>query len=366
MKVLIVVNNLRVANGVATVIMNQYDALIDNDYKIDFVQFLEMESPYIQKIEENNGKIYTIKKNVKHIKEIFNILKNNKYDIVHINQMNLYTVILIILAYFMKVKHIVYHSHNTKIPGTLKRKIQEKMCNIVYKIFANKYIACSEKAGIDAFGKSKFVILKNSIDVKKFAYNYNTRVSLRQKLNIGDETFVIGTVCRIAKQKNPKFILEIIAEVVKKKKKCVFLWIGSAPSDNDSIVLELKKIAQEMKIEKNILWLGSKTDVYNWYSVMDVFLMPSFWEGLGITYIESQANSLITFASDVVPEDTHITNLIKYLSLNLPAKKWADEICKYSTRNQQSSQDNYSKFVEHGYDLTTAKEDLLKIYNSFK
>ena len=365
MKILIVVNNLRVANGVATVIMNQYDSLINNGDKVDFMQFLDFKSPYIERIKRNNGNIFSVKKNYKSIKKMFNILKREKYDILHINQMNLQTVMLIIMARIMNIKCIIYHSHNTKIPGGIKRTFLEKISNIVYKVFAKQFIACSEKAGKDAFGKKEFVVLKNSIDVKKFEYNYKVREKLRQELELKDDAFVVGTVCRFAEQKNPILMIDIVAEVIKRKPNSIFLWIGSASSDKEPIVEKMKERVKELNIEENMLWVGSKEDIYNWYSVMDVFLMPSKWEGLGITYIEAQANSLPTFASDVVPKDTNITEFMHYYSLNLSASEWANEICKYYVRSENSNVDNYNKFIKAGYDLLNAKDDLLKIYNDF-
>lgn len=62
MKILIVLNNLRVANGVATVIMNQYDTLIEHKIDVDFIQFLDFDSPYIEHIKNNDGKIFLVKK----------------------------------------------------------------------------------------------------------------------------------------------------------------------------------------------------------------------------------------------------------------------------------------------------------------
>lgn len=365
-KVLIVVNNLRMANGVATVIMNQYKSLIDNGYDVDFMQFLNFDSPYSELVKSNKGIITTINKNFSGIKKICMLIKKEKYDIIHINQMNFFTVFLVIYAKIKRTKNIIYHSHNTKIPGGFKRNILETMSNIVYSLFSNRLIACSKKAGEDSFGKKKFTILKNSIDVKKFEYDFRIRNKLRENINISKEKFVIGTVCRIADQKNPMFMLDIISEVIKMKSNTIFLWIGSAPTDNDTVLIKIREKIKELNLQENVVFVGSKEDVYNWYSVMDVFLMPSKWEGLGITYIEAQANSLPTFASDVVPRDTQITNLIKYFSLSLEPSEWAKEICKYDIRNKNSKKNNYECFVRNGYDSQIAKRDLLNIYNSLK
>lgn len=365
MNVLMVVNNLRVANGVATVIMNQYDELLKNGYNIDFLEFIYFDSPYVKKIKSKGGNITTVKRNYDGIKKICRLLKSKKYDILHINQMNFHTVILVILAKVLKIEFIVYHSHNTKIPGSFKRRLLEKMCNFVYNSFGNKFIACSTAAGKDSFGKRKFIILKNSINIKKFNYSEKNRKKIRTENKISDDTFVVGTVCRIAGQKNPLFMLDIISEIVKIRPNMVFLWVGSAVSENDEILKKINVQIEKLNIKKNVLFVGSKNDVNSWYSAMDVFLMPSKWEGLGITYIEAQANSLPTFASNVVPNDTKVTDLIKYLSLDDSPKKWAKEICKYNIRDKLNSDYYNDYFIKAGFDSKIAKSDLAKIYNNF-
>lgn len=361
MNVLMVLNNLRVANGVATTIMNQYDELINSGFNVDFMEFLDFDSPYTDKIKKNGGKIFCVSKNKSALKNISNILRNKKYDIVHINQVNAQTVQLAVVARCYHVPHVIFHSHNTKIPGGIKRRVLETGCNIVYGAFADTLIACSEQAGKDSFGRKEFVVLKNSIDARKFEFNKTKRIEIRKQLEISENTLVVGTVCRYARQKNPVLMINIVDELLKMGIDTEFLWIGSAPSENDPVYIEMQKKVQEKGIADKMLWVGSKNDVFNWYSAMDVFLMPSLWEGLGITYIEAQANSLPTFASDVVPIETKITNLIKYYPIDLDANAWAREIKKCSIRN--GNVENYfGQIEEAGYDLTSAKADLLHIY----
>lgn len=364
MKVVIVLNNLRVANGVATTIMNQYDALIENHIKVDFIQFLQFDSPYVDCIKQNGGEIYLISKDINGIKQIKQILEKEQYDIVHINQVNYHTVCMAMMAHHCGVKKIIFHSHNTKIPGGLKRNILEKVCNIVYSIFADELIACSAQAGKDSFGKHKFIILKNAIDISKFRFDEDVRKSVCKELEIKEDTFVVGTVCRYARQKNPLFMIDIMAEIIKIRPNSKFLWIGSAPKENDPLLEQIKKHIKMYNIEDKILLVGSKTDVEKWYSAMDVFMMPSIWEGLGITYIEAQANSLPTYASTVVPRDTNITPLISYLSLSDSAKTWADAICSNGIRSHCEIVNYYENFARLGYDLQFSRCDLFNIYKN--
>lgn len=362
MNVLIVLNNLRVANGVATTIMNQYDALVEQGYKVDFMQFLRFESPYVERIEKNGGKIILVQKDHRDLHQMIQVLKNTRYDIVHINQMNAQTVKLAAIAHFFGVRCVIVHSHNTKIPANWKRTVLEAMCNLAYRLFADQRLACSESAGRDAFGKQPFLVLKNAIDVSKFRFNADQRNRIRGELGISSDTFVVGTVCRYARQKSPIFMIDIMNEVIKKRPGSLFLWVGSAPRDDDPIYLQMKQRVKELHLENAMCWVGSKTDVHHWYSAMDVFMMPSLWEGLGITFVEAQANSLPTLASDVVPRDTQITPLISYHSLSASPAVWADAILKYDVRTEVSGRDYSQQFLEAGYDLKTACSDLAKIY----
>ena len=361
MNILMVLNNLRVANGVATTIMNQYDELIHNGFNVDFMEFLDFDSPYIDRIKKNGGEIFCVSKNKNALKNMSNILKRKNYNIVHINQVNAQTVQLAIIARYYQVPHVVFHSHNTKIPGGVKRRVLETGCNIVYRMFADTLVACSEQAGKDSFGNKDFVVLKNSIDARKFEFNKTKRDEIRTQLNISADTLVVGTVCRYARQKNPIFMIDIIDKLLNMGINTKFLWVGSAPSENDPVYKEMQKEIRRRNIADKMLWVGSKNDIFNWYSAMDVFLMPSLWEGLGITYIEAQANSLPTFASDVVPVETKVTELIKFYSLNLSADEWALEISKCSIRNG-NVKNYFNEIKKAGYDLTTAKSDLLHIY----
>lgn len=365
MKVLIVLNNLRVANGVATVMMNQYDALVQNGYTVDFLQFLDFDSPYVEHIRENGGKIVTLQKGKSSLKKMRQVLREGQYDILHVNQMNAQTVQLVVLARCMGMRHVVYHSHNTKIPGNWKRKMLEKGCNLFYRIFANHFVACSTQAGRDAFGTQKFTVLKNSIDVARFRFDAGKRRQLREQLNISEKTFVVGTVCRYAEQKNPILMIDIVNEILKINPNTVFLWVGSAPTEDDPTWLQMQQRVQQLGIQAQMRWVGSKADVYNWYSAMDVFLMPSRWEGLGITYIEAQANSLPTFASDVVPKDTQITELIRYIPLSCAADVWAEELMKCPVRGEGVALVNEERLVQAGYDSAGNGQSLLAMYKKF-
>lgn len=365
--VLFITNSFRTCNGVATVLMNQYQALIDAGYKVDILQFWDIDSVYAERVRKNGGNVITYKilssklDNIRKIKEFY---KDHTYDIVHINHTDLIAAMFIWCAKEAHVPVIVYHSHNTKLLGGLKRNLKSTIYDYLCVKGANLYLACSKRAGDDVFKNKQFTILHNAIAIDKFKFNNENRKKIRKELNINENDLVIGTVCRYAEQKNPIFMYEIFSEILKKNSNAIFLWVGSAASEEDPIVRQMKLTAKKLKIEEKLRLVGSKDDVYNWYSAMDVFLMPSKWEGLGITYIESQANGLPTFASDVVPDDAKVTALFKSISLNETPEAWAKQICKCKIRNKENVVDYKQDIVDKGYDITKTNAELLKIYQN--
>lgn len=365
--VLFITNSFRTCNGVATVLMNQYQSLIDAGFMVDVLQFWDIDSIYADRVRRNGGRVITFNiadEKLENLRNISAFYKNNHYDIVHVNHTDLIAAMFIWCARKRGIPAIVYHSHNTKLKGNLKRNIKSFVYDYLCVTGSNLYLACSEQAGKDVFGSREFTVLHNAIDVKKFRFDTTDRKALRHELNIEDDTFVLGTVCRYAEQKNPILMYEIFSEVLKRKPGAIFLWVGSAASENDPIVAQMKLKAKELGIEKNLRLVGSKDDAYRWYSPMDVFLMPSKWEGLGITYIEAQANGLPTFASDVVPKDAKVTPLFQTLSLETTPGEWAEAICVYGTRSDKSLPNYEQEITDKGYNIRMSNSELLKIYRN--
>ena len=261
-------------------------------------------------------------------------------------------------------KHGLYaiaHSHNTNGVG---------FGDLVYRAFAfptrfiaDQFFACSRAAGVDRFGSrignddSRCIVLRNAIDTQRFAYSAQTRRAARSKWGISDDEFVIGHVGRFVQQKNHIFLLDIFAEMLKREPKSRLLLVGQ--EDPDHII---RQKAEALGIADRIIFAGVHRDTAPFYQAMDVFLLPSLFEGFGIVNIEAQTSGLPCFASDkVVAPESKVTDLMHFIPLEKSPKQWSEEIFQFLSL--LGPRRDYSHEVRAaGYDIGEVSKDLELFY----
>ena len=219
----------------------------------------------------------------------------------------------------------------------------------------NKYsdirLACSYEAGKWLHGKNDFTVINNAIETKKFAFNETIRRKIREELKINDNEFVIGHVGRFEKVKNHKFLIDIFKKYQRINKNSKLMLIG-----NGSLQKDIKEYVKEQQLEDKVLFLGVKTDANLYYNAMDLFVFPSFNEGLGIVTIEAQANGLHVIASNKIPPQTKVTNNISFLDLG-DNERWIKEI-------EQIRKEKVNRVIniKEEYNVKYTVEKMLKIY----
>ena len=330
LRVLFIVPNLRIGTGVTNVIINHYDKLIKENYHIDFCALQNRESPFTEFIKQNGGHIYFMPEGENGYPSktqtpafLKNLIHFGNYDIVHTNIVGRFAVYI---GYYSKkygVPYRIYHAHNPRDMHDIRSFIASIIFDNLSVNYNNRYLACSKAAGNSVFKQRKFEVIRNTIDTEKFRFSEKERYFIRKKLDIPDKTLVVGTVCRISYQKNPFFMIDIFYAFHKYNKNSVLLWAGTGDLDT-----KLKQYVKDKHLESCVLFLGSRSDIALFYSAMDIFVLPSRYEGLGIVYIEAQASGLPTFASDVVPIETKVTDLIEYIPLSNTVEQWSDRIKK--------------------------------------
>lgn len=353
--------------GISTIIFNLGKNIDSQKIIFDYLIIGRPKNEsYLKEIENKGGKVFFIKNN---FFKLFNLffeirkLKNKeKYKIVHINISIAYLALIYsFICYLSGFKIILVHSHAAGIEGKYKyiKKIFHKISKAIIPLFTTEFIACSHLAAEWMFPKKylkKIFILKNGIDSKKFKFNVEKRKELRKKLLL-ENSFVLGHIGRMVDIKNHRFIIEVFKEIKLIIPESKLLLIGTGPLEN-----ELKRYVKNLKLEKDVLFLGVKTDVENYLQVMDIFLFPSKFEGLGIVGVEAQASGLNCLISNKVPKEIKCTDFCEFLSI-YDLKKWIVKIKEIKSTYKLNQRDNsFFKVKENGYDIKDCAENLKEKY----
>ncbi len=337
--------------GVETFILNYYRNLNKDKIQFDFINMYDniCFEDEIVKLGGKVHKITNVKKNpIRYYVQLKRILKENNYKVVHINMLSLANVLPILCARKSKIKKIIVHSHNSNTPKGIFRKILDKMNKLFVAKWATDLWACSNLAGQWMFGDKKhFRVINNAVDTEKFKYDENKRLEIRKKLKI-EGKFVIGHVGRFSEQKNHKFLLEIFKEIIKENKQAIMLSIGEGELKQDII-----KKSIDYGINERIIFLDPVSNINDYMQAMDIFILPSKFEGLPVVAVEAQANGLPVITSNNVTKELPIKELSSYCSLN-NVQEWIEEIKKSNIARIDRTRD----ITNEKYNI---KEEVLKL-----
>ncbi len=331
-----------VGGGVESVIMNYYRHLDHSKVQFDFICDEDSTRIPYDEIKKLGGRVFLVPKyqNLpKYLKALEKLFKENKYRIVHAN-INTLSVFPLYAAKKAGVPVRISHSHSTSNPKEWKRNLIKNILRPFSKRYATDYFACSELAGRYLFGNKAFdqgevKIIHNAIDIEKFKFDEVARKKLRKEFGIKDSTVVIGHVGRFVQQKNHTFLVDVFKEYHKKNPDSKLLLVGSGPLED-----EIKKKVEKLGLKDFVLFLGQRDDINKLYSAMDVFCLPSLYEGLGVVGIEAQVAGLPCMFSDKIPDDIKITDSIRFIKLTDKLEIWGDEIVKVVIDKRSSTVSN--------------------------
>lgn len=348
--------------GVEAVIMNYYRNIDRNKIQFDFIIDGYEKTALDKEISSLGGKVYKVepytKNPLKNIYQIYRIVKDNNYQIVHSN-MNTLSVFSLFAAWLAGAKVRILHNHSTAVKSEKLRSAMKYILRPFAPIFANKYLACSELAGEWMYGKKKMKegkvkVLNNAINVDNFAYNPKLRKKLRQDLNIDKDTLVIGHVGRFMYQKNHDFLIDIFKEIHKQRNNSLLLLIGDG-----SLRATIEAKVQNYSLQDCVKFLGLRKDVKDLYNVMDVFVLPSWYEGLPVVSVEAQANGLPCFVSDKVSKECNLSSSMHFISLDKNAGDWSKKILDSNiTRNKNAKQE----LIANNFEIKNEAGKLIKLY----
>lgn len=345
------------AGGAETFLMKQYRKLDREKYQMDFCVNVQRRCFYDDEIEELGGKIYRIPPKSKDfkgsLKALENIVRENGYKSVICSSVKPGTAFELIAAKKGGAERLIYRSSSAGDDGGMKRKILHSTVGQLAKLVPNVKIAPSKEAAEYCFGKGcvdsgKVNILHNGVDVSAYKYISETREKMRVQLGLSDELAVFH-VGRLTLAKNHAFLLEVFAEILKLKPDAKLYLVG-----NGELEETVKCKAEELDVIDSVVFLGVRQDIPALLCAADVFVFPSFYEGMPNTVIEAQALSVPCVISDRITPDADITGLVEYLPLG-DAKLWAQTALKQSCGHERH--DMTEMFRQKKYDSdSTARE----------
>ncbi|MBQ8182242.1 MAG: glycosyltransferase [Ruminococcus sp.] len=366
-RVLESVNSLGLGGNVIFV-MNFFRKIDKEKFQVDFVIYDDSKMDYYDEVKKAGSRVFVIKKKYgnkllqlfSQMNQVRKLLKKEKYDVIHCHSCSFIGLFRgVVPGHFSKGIKVISHGHN---PGRPKNT---KLDNIVRGIFksilskcADMGFACSDESGASKYtskfmNSGKYSVINNAIETEKFRYSPANREEIRAKYNLGDK-FVIGSIGRLEEQKNYLYMIDVLAEYVKiNKNACLFL-VGDG-SQREQIVNK----AKEKGIENHLVMAGRTDTPEIFYSAMDVFVLPSIFEGFGFVNIEAQVSGLPCVVSTAVPREINISDRVYFIDFNV------DEWCTALEKVRKSVESSERKSIgTEKYDINNECRRLEAFYST--
>lgn len=315
------------SGGIETIMLN-YWRLMDHD-RVQFDFFFDETSllPRREEMQKYGAGLHPLppyNRPLAYRRALTRALRQGGYTIVHVH-LSAMSLFALAAAKRAGVPVRICHNHSTAHAGEGVKTLLKLMLRPFSSVFATDLFACGEVAAQWMYGSARVTrgevhILPNAIETGRYAFDSAARRVLREQLSIPQEAFVIGHVGRFVVQKNHKKLLEIFASVLACREDARLLLVGEGKTQNAVL-----KQAQRMHIAQRVIFTGAREDVDKLYSAMDVFCLPSFYEGMPVVAWEAQANGLPCVFSDEITREAQLGNAV-FVALNASAEQWAQHV----------------------------------------
>ncbi|WP_317643302.1 glycosyltransferase [Bombiscardovia apis] len=292
---------------------------------------------------------------VAYLHKLSQILRAQRPQIVHVHGNSRTMALELSVAKRCHCSARIAHSHNS----TCDHKLLHRLLKPVFVRSYTHGLACGSKAGRWLFEDRPFAIAPNGIDVAHFLFDGQTRECTRAELGL-EGKFVIGHVGGLNTQKNQAFLIASFEQVAQRDSQAVLLLVGAGPLE-----AELKRQVASSPFISRILFYGPSEDPSKLYQAMDMFALPSLFEGLPISLLEAQSAGLPCLVANNIDSDVVLTNQVTALPLEAGTQAWAQEIARIRQSAQTHSRSQQQAQELRSIDTTHTARVLLNQYQSF-
>jgi glycosyltransferase involved in cell wall biosynthesis len=206
---------------------------------------------------------------------------------------------------------------------------------------------------------SRWQILYCGVDMTPFRELVDS-VAIRAEFGIPADAFVVGHVGRFEKEKKHQFLIDIVAEIAQREPKMYLLLIGDG-----SLRSEIQQKVIQNGLANRVTFAGLRPDIPQlMLGAIDLFLLPSIYEGLGLVLIEAQAAGLPCVFSDVVPEEANaVKPLVRQVSLSKSASAWAEAVISARSAASAITQADTLAVLENSpFNIAVSVQKLTEVY----
>jgi len=215
-------------------------------------------------------------------------IKENKVDIIHAN-----TRVTQVLSFF--IRRSCHKPYVSTCHGFFKKRLFRK----IFPCWGDRVIAISEEVKEHLtrdfkVNEQDIKVIHNGIDVNKFrVQSTEYRVQRKKDLGLGDGP-VVGIVARLSEEKGHEYLIKAMKEVIIVFPRARLLIVGEGRMKE-----KMEDLIKLTALEENVTFIPRAMDTQEVLSVMDLFVLPSLKEGLGLALMEAMACGIGVIGSDV-------------------------------------------------------------------
>lgn len=335
-KVAVCANSLAL-NGISTVIMNYTKNISLDRFEITILAGVPIDGTYQSDCCRPGLSVVALPErktsSLSYYLALYRSLHGKHYDIFHIHGNSATITLELLIAAACRIPVRIAHSHNTRCT----RSFVHRILSPLFPHTLTHAFACGTDAGRWLFKNRKFQVIPNSFSTEQFRFQEDLRRKIRQKYSL-EGFFVIGHIGRFNSQKNQPFLLEIFRHAADVSNNIRLLLIGNGPDYEKTI-----KLIRVHPYKDRIIVCKETARPEEMYAAMDLFVLPSLYEGFPVVLLEAQINGLPCLVSDTVTREAWIGNQIRYLSLLESADNWAQAISNTKPLSVEDRKKFYSR-----------------------
>lgn len=298
-----------------------------NEFQFEFADEWGGRTCYRKELEAQGCRFFDIvprRESIrKNRKDWERVLKESKADILHCH-LNTFSYDTPIREAMDTGVHIIVHSRSAGGKNAIVTRFLHYLHKSQYAKCDMVRLAVSKKAGEWLFGDhADFTVVNNGIDTDKFQFSESGREKIRNEFGIGQNTFVLGNVAAFLPVKNQSFIVDVFYRILEAVSDAVLILSGDGMMRSN-----VENRIRQLGLGNKVILTGNRSDIPDILSAIDVFLMPSKYEGFPNAVLEAQTNGLKCFLSDVITEEVN-AGMCEYLPIGKSVDIWVDRILSY-------------------------------------